>query len=59
MKITELIVVNAINMSDGTQKVTFSDIYNDDYNRCLAMVFLAMWDLENGKNCYELFITML
>ena len=41
-----------INLVNDSEKVTFDDIYHDDYNRCHKVVrtVLQMWDLENGKN---------
>ena len=41
-----------INMSSNSQRVPFTDIYHDEYDRCLNVVkvILSMWDLENGKN---------
>ena len=42
----------SINLCNNPCKITFDDIYHDNYERCLAVVetILNMWDLENGKN---------
>ena len=41
-----------INLINSSPKVTYDDIYHDDYERCLVVVetVLRLWDLENGKN---------
>ena len=41
-----------INFVNSACKVSFGDIYLDDYERCLVVVeaILRMWDLDSGKN---------
>ena len=51
-RMNECIKWGGINLADKTEKISFNDIYLDDYHRCLAVVvlILSIWDLENGKN---------
>ena len=41
-----------INFVNSACKVSFGDIYLDDYERCLVVVeaILRIWDLDSGKN---------
>ena len=41
-----------INLYNKTEKISFDDIYSDDYDKCITVVkaILSMWDFDNGKN---------
>ena len=41
-----------INLRNDDKKLSFGDIYSEDYDKCLSVVtvILSMWDLDNGKN---------
>ena len=51
-RINDCIKWERTNLVNSTERVSFCDIYLDDYERCLKVVqtIISMWDLENGKN---------